>query len=79
MLVYCLLAENERFELSVACTTPPFQDGALNRSANSPMPYYYTKNTNNVIFFLMLLCLYVFYRLKMYMGLESGLKYISKH
>lgn len=25
-----------RFELTVAFTTPPFQDGALNRSANAP-------------------------------------------
>ena len=25
-----------RFELTVVFTTPPFQDGALNRSANSP-------------------------------------------
>lgn len=25
-----------RFELTEACTSPPFQDGALNRSANPP-------------------------------------------
>lgn len=30
------MAESMRFELTVAFTTPPFQDGALNRSANSP-------------------------------------------
>ena len=30
------MAERMRFELTVAFTTPPFQDGALNRSANSP-------------------------------------------
>lgn len=26
-----------RFELTEACTSPPFQDGALNRSANPPI------------------------------------------
>ena len=30
------MAESMGFEPTVACTTPPFQDGALNRSANSP-------------------------------------------
>ena len=30
------LAEDMRFELTEACTSPPFQDGALNRSANPP-------------------------------------------
>lgn len=34
--VYVLLAEDMRFELTEACTSPPFQDGALNRSANPP-------------------------------------------
>ena len=29
-----------RFELTVAFTTPPFQDGALNRSANAPKLLY---------------------------------------
>lgn len=29
-----------RFELTVAFTTPPFQDGALNRSANAPCSCY---------------------------------------
>ncbi len=33
----CLpMAEDMRFELTEACTSPPFQDGALNRSANPP-------------------------------------------
>lgn len=40
---FCLLAEDMRFELTEACTSPPFQDGALNRSANPPVPFYYTK------------------------------------
>ena len=31
------MAERMRFELTVAFTTPPFQDGALNRSANAPI------------------------------------------
>ncbi len=31
-----ILAEDMRFELTEACTSPPFQDGALNRSANPP-------------------------------------------
>ena len=30
------MAEDMRFELTEACTSPPFQDGALNRSANPP-------------------------------------------
>ena len=30
------MAESMRFELMVAFTTPPFQDGALSRSASSP-------------------------------------------
>ena len=30
------MAERMRFELTVAFTTPPFQDGALNHSANAP-------------------------------------------
>lgn len=33
---HCSMAERMRFELTVAFTTPPFQDGALNRSANAP-------------------------------------------
>lgn len=36
------MAESMGFEPTVACTTPPFQDGALNHSANSPsiiLPY----------------------------------------
>lgn len=53
--VYSNMAENERFELSVACTTPPFQDGALNRSANSPVPSYYNKFLCLVIPFLYVL------------------------
>ncbi len=35
--VNLLLAEDMRFELTEACTSPPFQDGALNRSANPPV------------------------------------------
>ena len=34
------MAESMRFELTVAFTTPPFQDGALNRSANAPKLLY---------------------------------------
>ncbi len=34
------MAERMRFELTVAFTTPPFQDGALNRSANAPKLLY---------------------------------------
>lgn len=37
------LAEDMRFELTEACTSPPFQDGALNRSANPPALVYYTE------------------------------------
>ena len=37
-----------RFELTVACTTPPFQDGALNRSANPPVLVYYTQSLNSL-------------------------------
>lgn len=33
------MAEDMRFELTEACTSPPFQDGALNRSANPPGAY----------------------------------------
>lgn len=41
------LAEDMRFELTVACTTPPFQDGALNHSANPPVLVYYTQTLDN--------------------------------
>lgn len=42
------LAEDMRFELTVAFTTPPFQDGALNRSANPPVLVYYTQSLNSL-------------------------------
>ena len=32
-----------RFELTETCASPPFQDGALSHSANSPTPLHYTK------------------------------------
>lgn len=31
------MAEDMRFELTEAFTSPPFQDGALNHSANPPI------------------------------------------
>ncbi len=35
------MAESMRFELTEACTSPPFQDGAIDRSANSPVSKNY--------------------------------------
>lgn len=50
------VAERERFELSVPCGTPPFQDGALDRYATSPsdrqyippLPLTQAQNRDNV-------------------------------
>jgi hypothetical protein len=42
-----------RFELTEACTSPPFQDGALNRSANPPVLLYNTKRLLNCHPFLL--------------------------
>lgn len=56
------MAESMRFELTVAFTTPPFQDGALNRSANSPrLLYYFTyfqRNVNNKLYNFLFFCLF---------------------
>ncbi len=35
------MAESKRFELLVAFTTPPFQDGAFDRSASSPCGFHF--------------------------------------
>lgn len=41
-----------RFELTEACTSPPFQDGALNRSANPPVLCYYTQLLKDFPYFI---------------------------
>jgi hypothetical protein len=43
------LAEDMRFELTEACTSPPFQDGALNRSANPPEASIIIHNSNVIV------------------------------
>ncbi len=42
--LFYTMAENMRFELTEACTSPPFQDGALNHSANSPVNIILNEN-----------------------------------
>ncbi len=42
-VLYLILAKDMRFELTEACTSPPFQDGALNRSANPSYGLLYKK------------------------------------
>ena len=57
------MAESMRFELTVAFTTPPFQDGALNRSANSPrLPLLFylfsRKCQQQIVYFSLFFCLF---------------------
>ena len=43
------MAEDMRFELTEACTSPPFQDGALNRSANPPEASIIIHKTKGIV------------------------------